>query len=246
VKRFERRWIVAGAMLLAAAAAALAPIVGPTLYARMRTKRTVGEVVAELGPAAEARSRPAFERAGVPYPPRDIALIAFKTEKRLELWAPAETGWKQVLSWPVLGASGSVGPKLREGDRQVPEGSYRIASLNPNSRFHLSLELDYPNRLDRARALAEGREPGREIFVHGSDRSVGCLAIGDEAIEELFTLAARIGPEHVEVLIAPNDPGPDGELLSPPDPPPWLPELHASIRARLDELRTGIDVAESR
>jgi hypothetical protein len=232
-------WIGLGAL---AAAAALVPVLGPTLYARLRPRRTVDQVLAELGAAAEARLRPSFDAAGLALPPApsspaELALIGFKAERRLELWARDAGRWTHVRDWPVLGASGTTGPKLREGDRQVPEGLYRIASLNPSSRFHLSLEIDYPNAFDRAHAAAEGRDPGGEIFVHGSDRSIGCLAIGDEAIEELFVLAARVGPDAIEVVLAPNDPAASGGLARPADPPAWLPELHAAILARLRRIR---------
>ena len=228
---------LAGGVLLAVSAAALAPFIGPTLYARMRTKRTVDQVVAELGPAAEGRLRPAFERARVVYPPREIALIGFKTEKRLELWAPADGAWKRVHEWTVLAASGTVGPKLREGDRQVPEGSYRIASLNPNSRFHLSLELDYPSSLDRARAIDEQRDPGCEIFVHGSDRSIGCLAIGDSGIEELFVLAANVGLDNVKIVIAPSDFRRHGLPAANPSQPEWLPGLYAQVASAMTPFK---------
>jgi murein L,D-transpeptidase YafK len=88
----------------------------------------------------------------------------------------------------------------------VPEGFYALEALNPNSRFHLSLKLDYPNAVDRQQAALEGRDQlGGDIFLHGKDVSVGCLAMGDMAIEELFVLVALIGIERVTVLLAPYD-----------------------------------------
>ena len=106
----------------------------------------------------------------------------------------------------IEAASGTAGPKLREGDYQVPEGMYAIEAFNPNSRFHLSLKLDYPNAVDRQQAALEGRDQlGGDIFLHGKDVSVGCLAMGDAAIEELFVLVARTGIERVIVLLAPYD-----------------------------------------
>jgi murein L,D-transpeptidase YafK len=114
-----------------------------------------------------------------------FTLIGLKAEKRLELWAPDAAGRPRLIkTYPILAASGGAGPKLREGDRQVPEGLYAIESLNPNSRFHLSLRIDYPNAADRRRAQAEARTGlGGDIMIHGSNVSIGCLAMGDPAAE---------------------------------------------------------------
>ncbi|CAN5829566.1 hypothetical protein BH09VER1_BH09VER1_42360 [soil metagenome] len=171
--------------------------------------RTVDQVLDAVGPTADKRLAFAFARAGVPYPPARLALLIFKAEKRLEVYAsaPAEP-YRLVSSYPILAASGAAGPKYCEGDCQVPEGFYRIESLNPNSRFHLSLRINYPNDADRARALMEGRNVfnlGGDIMIHGSDVSIGCLAMGDLAAEDLFVLAARTGLENIRVLLAPGD-----------------------------------------
>ena len=87
---------------------------------------------------------------------------------------------------------GPVAPqaqKLREGDRQVPEGLYRLIGRNPNSNYHLSMKLDYPNSYDPRHAKREGRSnPGSNIFIHGKSLSVGCLAMSGEAIEAFFVL----------------------------------------------------------
>ena len=112
----------------------------------------------------------------------------------------------RVRSWPVLTASGGPGPKLREGDRQVPEGVYSVDQLNPNSAYHLSLRLNYPNAFDRAHAATDGRERlGGDIFIHGKDVSIGCLAIGDDAIEELFWLAGTAGKDAFTTVIVPTE-----------------------------------------
>lgn len=171
--------------------------------------RTVADVLATIGSPVEKRLRPAFAKAGIPYPPPRLALLAFKQEKRLELHAANASGRFQfVRSYPILAASGGAGPKNREGDHQVPEGFYRIELLNPNSRYHLSLRVNYPNAEDRARALAENRDPaslGGDIMIHGGAASVGCLAMGDPAAEDLFVLAARTGLDRIEILIFPRD-----------------------------------------
>jgi murein L,D-transpeptidase YafK len=125
---------------------------------------------------------------GLSYPPREIFLRAFKHEAQLEVWARENSGpFKLLATYPVLAASGGPGPKRREGDRQVPEGFYRIDRFNPESRFHLSLGLNYPNAADRL--LSDKEHPGGDIFIHGKDVSIGCLALGDAAIEQLYLLA---------------------------------------------------------
>lgn len=205
---------------------------GPA-YLKIVGKRTVSDAVEQFGPAARDRLRPSFAAAGVPFPPKRIALVAFKDIFRLELYAEHNGRWVFVRDYRIRGASGQAGPKLREGDRQVPEGVYAIEGLNPNSSFHLSMKVDYPNEFDRAMAQRDGRtQLGGDIFIHGESASVGCLAMGNEAIEELFTLAADIGAEQVHVLIAPCDlrtqtPAPMAES------PPWLPELYAQLETEL-------------
>lgn len=83
-----------------------------------------------------------------------------------------------------------------------PEGVYVIEWLNPNSRYHLSMRVSYPNAWDRQEATRENRtQLGGDIMIHGSNASIGCLAMGDEAAEDLFILAARTGISHVDVIL---------------------------------------------
>jgi len=227
-----------GAVAVAAAVGALSrPWNWPVLrrvVAQAVEPRTVADAVERYGPAAEARLRPHFERVGIPFPPTRLAFLAFKQEKRLDLWAENSGRWTFVRSFPVLAASGHAGPKLREGDRQVPEGLYRIEALNPNSSYHLSLKLDYPNEFDRQHAAAEGRtRPGGDIFLHGKAVSIGCLAMGDEAIEDLFVLVARVGAANVQVVIAPNDLRRGKPVTDMAAAPAWLPGLYERIAAAL-------------
>jgi hypothetical protein len=197
--------------------------------------RSVAEVMSAIGPPTRPRLVPFFRAAGVPYPPTRLALLALKEERRLEVWAETESRPVFIRFYPVLAASGGPGPKLAEGDGQVPEGTYRVLWLNPNSRFHLSMKLDYPNAFDRAKARSDGRTRlGGDIFIHGNAVSIGCLALGDEAIEELFVLVADTGLERVRVLIAPRDPrkGPlDGKELAPRVP--WASDLYRRLAADL-------------
>ncbi|WP_250684459.1 L,D-transpeptidase family protein [Photobacterium galatheae] len=194
--------------------------------------------MAIYGHLSEQRLKYRFKKANVAYPPEKIALLGLKEEKALELWAIDHQGKHHfVFSYPVTAASGKAGPKLKEGDKQVPEGIYKIIGLNPNSRFHLSMKLNYPNAFDRKHANLEGRtRPGNNIFIHGKAASIGCLAIGDSAIEELFTLVGKIGHRNVEVVIAPHDPRkapirPVSERY-----PAWISELYASIETEFSRF----------
>jgi murein L,D-transpeptidase YafK len=144
--------------------------------------------------------------------------------------------FKFIRSYPVVKASGELGPKLQEGDGQVPEGLYKIESLNPNSRFHLSLRVDYPNAFDRAMGKKDGRtELGGDIMIHGSNASIGCLAMGDEAAEDLFVLAQRTGLKNIAVILTPVD---FRACALPKDfvhDPPWVKGLYEEIRSELSK-----------
>ena len=172
----------------------------------------------------------------MPYPPERFVLLAFKHEHELHLLASAPGRYFAFIrSYAIQGASGALGPKLREGDRQVPEGIYSIVYLNPNSVAHLSLALSYPNDYDRARALEDGRDDlGGDIMIHGGAGSAGCLAVGDEAAEELFVLAADAGWKDAVVVVSPVD---FRRSLLPPDyraPAPWVDDLYASLLVELE------------
>ena len=150
--------------------------------------------------------RAAVARVGLPYPPREIFLRVFKREATLEVWAREDSGpFKRIAEYRVLASSGHPGPKRREGDQQVPEGFYRIGRFNPESNFHLSLGLNYPNDSDRL--LSAREHPGSDIFIHGKAASIGCLPLGDPAIEELYLLALdvqRRGQKEIPVHIGKN------------------------------------------
>lgn len=198
---------------------------------------TLPQRLAQIGPVATARLRPNFDRAGIAYPPAEVRLVGLKDKRMLLVFARgAGTSWRLVRQHRVLAASGGPGPKLAEGDRQVPEGEYRVSFLNPNSRFHVSLRLDYPNAFDRAMAAREGRNRlGGDIMIHGSNVSIGCLAMGDEVAEDLFVLAAATGIDKVRVIIAPSDLR-QGSSPTSHAGPPWQGDLYARIRQALSML----------
>ena len=202
-------------------------------------KKTVEDRLAEHGVEARERLREPFRRAGVAYPPKRLRLAGFKHENILEVWGAGETGgFKHLLDYPLLAASGTLGPKLAEGDRQVPEGIYRIESLNPNSLYHLSLRVNYPNAFDREKGARDGRTSlGSDIMIHGKAVSVGCLAIGDRAIEELFVLSADTGIDAISVILSPVDFRKRELPADIPSAPAWTAELYAIIRTELASLK---------
>ncbi len=134
-----------------------------------------------------------------------VFLRAFKSEEVLEVWASNGTDPYQLIqSYAFCVNSGTLGPKRREGDKQIPEGCYFIDRFNPNSKFHLSLGINYPNEVDLVHADAE--HPGSDIFIHGGCASVGCISITDEKIEEVFALcqqARENGQSNIPVHIFP-------------------------------------------
>ncbi len=200
--------------------------------------KTLGQRVAQYGGTVRPRLEPAFVRAGVSYPPNRVELLAIKQDRVLEVYgADAGKPLRYIRSYPVLAASGHFGPKLREGDRQVPEGIYPIEEINPNSTYHLSLRVGYPNDFDWDHAVAEGRkEPGQDIMIHGNHISAGCLAMGDKAAEDLFILAADAGMPNVKVVIAPVDFRRGATVPKAAKLPPWTPALYAQIRSAMREL----------
>ena len=115
-----------------------------------------------------------------------IFIRIFKEERELELWLKKRESFSLFRIYTIAAMSGNLGPKLREGDKQAPEGFYYVppSRMNPNSRFHLSFNLGYPNAYDQA----HGRT-GSALMVHGGRASIGCFAMTDKKIEEIYTLA---------------------------------------------------------
>ncbi len=201
-------------------------------------KQTVQSRLDQFGPKARARLKPYFDAAQMPYPPLRLTLVGLKDERILEVYAAgASQSVRFIRSYPILAASGGLGPKLREGDQQVPEGIYSIESLNPNSSYHLSLRISYPNAFDREQAAREGRtDLGGDIMIHGGAASVGCLAMGDEAAEDLFVLAADTGLTNISVILSPVDfrkhrSAPESNAV-----PAWTTSLYQTIQSNLNGL----------
>lgn len=119
-----------------------------------------------------------------------VFIRIFKESRELELWVLHKPSQKFRLckTWSIAAMSGDLGPKLAEGDRQAPEGFYHVGSsrMKPDSRFHLAFNIGYPNSYD----LAHQRN-GSFIMVHGNRVSIGCFAMTDPSIEEIYTICHR-------------------------------------------------------
>lgn len=158
-------------------------------------------------PATPAPPPPAISAAAdalpAPYAPRrplairlsahgfaagqNIHIRIYKEEAALEVWLKRGARFELFETYPICFFSGRLGPKEKEGDRQSPEGFYEVgrAQLNPNSAYHLAFNLGYPNAYDRA----HGRT-GAHLMVHGNCVSIGCYAMTDAGIEEIYGLVA--------------------------------------------------------
>jgi murein L,D-transpeptidase YafK len=132
-----------------------------------------------------------------------VLLRIFKREFELEVWLKRGDHFERFATYPICMWSGGLGPKLRQGDRQAPEGFYTVdkAALNPASKYHRSFNLGYPNTFDRA----HGRS-GSLLMVHGDCRSIGCYAMTDPVIDEIWTLvtaALDAGQKRFQVQVFP-------------------------------------------
>lgn len=198
---------------------------------KLNWDNAIDHAIKRYGLRAEPQLKSFFSKAGVSYPPSEIALLAFKSERKVELWAKnSNQKWKHIHNYPLTGFSGRLGPKLKVNDKQIPEGVYKLVNFNPFSSMHLSMMINYPNSFDRQKGNLDGRKDlGNNIFIHGRDLSVGCLAIGDLAIDQLFILARRVGLNNIQVIIAPNDLRYQKPSTSTFAQPRWLPELYKQI-----------------
>ncbi len=136
----------------------------------------------------------------------NVFLRGFKLEKKLELWVKHKDSSRYQLfrEYDFCVLSGTLGPKSKQGDLQVPEGYYQINRFNPWSAFHLSLGLNYPNKADKI--LNQKDRLGGDIFIHGDCVSIGCIPITNKGIEELYLmalLAKKSRQEFIEVHLFP-------------------------------------------
>jgi murein L,D-transpeptidase YafK len=140
------------------------------------------------------------------WPAKYVYIRSFKYDSELEVWVKStlEEEFRLFKTYKVCALAGTLGPKRIEGDYQVPEGFYYINEFKPNSSYHLSLGLNYPNAADKI--LADSIQPGGDIYIHGSCVTQGCIPITNPQIEELYILtthARNNGQDFIPVHIFP-------------------------------------------
>jgi len=144
-----------------------------------------GTLEAPSRAVAHARVDEVLAKTGLSFG-SSVYVRIFKEEAALEVWLQRGTQYELLKTYPICAESGTLGPKEREGDAQSPEGFYSVTAskLNPRSNYHLSFDIGYPNAYDRSL----GRT-GSFIMVHGNCVSIGCFAMTDPGIEEIYMLA---------------------------------------------------------
>ncbi len=172
----------------------------------MRPTASVTERTTEIETTARGRLQPHLDKAGFHSLPTELMVVAFKEERILQVFGKDDMEMRFIKQFPFTAFSGKLGPKLMEGDRQIPEGIYKIEYLNPNSSFHLSLKVSYPNAFDIGKSkFSDKARMGGDIFIHGKSLTIGCIPIGDAAVEEVFLLAQKAFDKEIRVIIGPWD-----------------------------------------
>lgn len=148
-----------------------------------------------------------FVKAKVDYTNFDLFIRVFKKESILEAWAKnkKDNTFTLVHSYSICSSSGTLGPKRKEGDLQVPEGIYQLNHFNPVSNFYLSLGVSYPNASDKI--LSDKQHPGGAIYIHGNCVTVGCMPLTDDKIKELYVMAVEAknhGQSKIAIHIFPS------------------------------------------
>lgn len=185
--------------------ASLSPPEAPAQAAQPAQGGAEGTQVAKL---EEPTLRPAPDDAFQPPPPKfgmgdPVFVRIFKQEGQLELWLKKNGRYALYKTFPICKWSGRLGPKLKEADYQSPEGFYSVSAkqLNPHSNYYRAFNVGYPNAFDRQ----NGRTGGL-VMVHGACKSVGCFAMTDRGIEEIYGFveaALRAGQKEIPVHIFP-------------------------------------------
>ena len=145
------------------------------------------ELSLEVGAKQGKRLKAEFQRSALQYG-SPIFVRIFKESRELELWVQRGERYYLFKKYPIAHFSGGLGPKNREGDEQAPEGFYEVVpdAMNPWSNYHLAFNIGYPNEYDMERGATGGM-----IMVHGKRLSVGCFAMTDPVIEEIYAIADR-------------------------------------------------------
>lgn len=199
---------------------------------------TIPQAIKHYGPSARKILKERCTAAGIAYPPKRLTMIGLKQERKLLLFAgvqeqpnrPKQS--KLIGSYPLVSYSGVLGPKLKEGDLQIPEGVYRITGFQAYNM--LALCVNYPNELDQRNAASDHRTKlGGAILIHGGSQSTGCLVVSDDDMEQLFVATHDVGSKSIELIIAPCDLTKCNPPIDRKKSPKWLPALYESIKTRM-------------
>ena len=186
------------------AADSIAKVLTPSAFRQEQLKATrVKDAYKLKGDSMQA----AYKRAGIDANSLNVYIRAFKEEKILEVWAKDKTkdSYTLLKTYKFCKSSGKLGPKRKAGDDQIPEGFYKIDRFNPQSRYLLSLGLNYPNKVDKK--LCDTTDLNNDIFIHGGCTTIGSIPISDDKIRELYiiTIDARsAGQKNIPVSIFPT------------------------------------------
>ncbi len=131
-----------------------------------------------------------MEKKGIDASNFELFIRVLKNDKLVEVWLRSKNNNQFTLfkTYAICYYSGTLGPKRKQGDGQVPEGFYNVAVFNPYSSYHLSLGVSYPNASDKI--LGKG-DLGGEIMIHGNCLSIGCIPITDDCIKEVYIMAVE-------------------------------------------------------
>jgi murein L,D-transpeptidase YafK len=148
-----------------------------------------------------------FKEKNLDFSGFQLFIRVFKKEQKLEVWIREKDNNTHALlhTYDFCSSSGTLGPKRKEGDLQIPEGVYEINHFNPLSNFYLSLGINYPNASDKI--LSDASHPGGSIYIHGDCVTIGCIPITDDKIKELYVLAVEArnnGQQKIPIHIFPD------------------------------------------
>ncbi len=206
------------------------------VYNKFLGKQTARGVVNKYEKAVAKRLKNSFIRAKLTEYPTNLTFIILKKERKLEVWSKVNNKNIFIKSYPMTAFSGKLGPKLKDGDRQIPEGIYKITYLNPNSSYHLSMRLNYPNTFDKKMAKRESRTNlGCDIMIHGKAVTIGCIPVGNKGVEELFILAYKAGIKNITVLSSPQDFRINDEITK--NNRQWVNTLYGLLKSKLTEYK---------
>ncbi len=199
-----RTLILAGILPLTAAAAA-AELTKTTILTQQLKYPRVRKALENKKETVES----ILQKAGLSPENLNILIVVYKDTGTLEIHAKPKAGtekkYKLLTDYSICTFSGELGPKRMEGDEQAPEGFYFVEKLNPASSYHLALKVSYPNQADR-RHTPKDKSPGGMIMIHGDCVSIGCLAMTNELIEEIYLLtvyAMNNGQKQIPVYMFP-------------------------------------------